>query len=1014
MKELSSGRYPRSWAALNDRNASVDSIRATLIDEFEAPGGSAARGYGPAAGDMQRARAYKPPKAGDVQVTDLPPPDKAKGGLPPGFSAQAQLPAGFSALPPGRQDPSIAAHTPQAETWKDTVKRYGDQVIQKLKDPELLAKGLGKVGEYGGRAVDAMLTPTGPLDPLNAIPNREKLIADVKAYLFEGGNLAGPEGTPGLKRPAKPAEAPKAVEAAKPAAEPLKATGTDPLGQSVTRTGAPPVELAPSELRPAAAGAATTPLHEIAAQNIRDFEAANAEPGFRQKLKNTADYAKTFFERADTAKAIIQRNQGNMNRMGAQAKEAMVPFQKFVRGLNPQEQMDMIEWLETPGQKRAKGLELNDEAQGFADTFKTWMQKYADKIKALPDKDQLAFRQDFVTHLYRDPKDSMAAINEYGAKKGSGYFTKGRIFDTYADAIRSGKALLTTDPMEIFSRYIENASRKIASWETLSDAKDNGLAVYRKHENAPAGWEPLKGETDGFGHQLYAPPGFSNVYNNWQSRAAQVMIPGTQVDIFDAAQRAATTATGIKLSLSAFHPALVAMESIVSGVADGITAAKNGHPISGIAKIASAPAKPFTGFYKGRQAQKAFLDDSYGDPVMQQVIQGLTDANYDFMHDKGLADEYRESKLPGFIKGWQRGVPVTAGGPIKMGIRAFNTIMEPTFQYYVPFLKNQAAMARMRTWLEAHPNATREEFADYGRVVESQQSDRMGEMNNDTNFLPATAKKMARAAMLSYSFTLGQAKNALGAAWDASRIPDRTYRAIKGTKPSTEEIWTDRLSYAVAAPLTIAFVSSVYQYFLGAGELPKDASDLLNPRTGGTDPATGKPERATLPSFTNAYRNIWEGNARGEAFNKLNPLWQTVWEATTNKDFAGQDIRDLNSPGATQLKQLGEFAGQQAYEPVGIQNTYAAKAGSKIGTVERMFGVRAAGRRDTDPEGFQKMMSYENAKDWFASAKMKLNQQRYQQGLGPLRIPYKTQQRIIQYHMKHPETDILQGYGGTQ
>jgi hypothetical protein len=60
------------------------------------------------------------------------------------------------------------------------------------------------------------------------------------------------------------------------------------------------------------------------------------------------------------------------------------------------------------------------------------------------------------------------------------------------------------------------------------------------------------------------------------------------------------------------------------------------------------------------------------------------------------------------------------------------------------------------------------------------------------------------------------------------------------------------------------------------------------------------------------------------------------------------------------------------------------------------------------------MMSYENAKDWFASAKMKLNQQRYQQGLGPLRIPYKTQQRIIQYHMKHPETDILQGYGGTQ
>jgi len=254
MKELSSGRYPRSWSKLNDPNASVDDIRATLIDEFEAPGGSAARGYGPAGGDMARARAYKPPKAGDVQVTDLPPPEaKPAASMPPGFSAappSAGLPQGFSAQPPGPQDPSIIARTPAPQSWTDTVKHYGDQVLQKLKDPELLAKGLGKVGEYGERAVDAMLTPAGPLDPLNAIPNREKLVQDVKAYLFEGGNVASLR----FEEPPKPAEAPQIAGAPKSVAEPLKATGTDPLGQSVTTAGPPPNEasIAARERLPAA------------------------------------------------------------------------------------------------------------------------------------------------------------------------------------------------------------------------------------------------------------------------------------------------------------------------------------------------------------------------------------------------------------------------------------------------------------------------------------------------------------------------------------------------------------------------------------------------------------------------------------------------------------------------------------------------------------------------------------------------------------------------------------------
>lgn len=1093
MKELSSGRYPKSWAALNDPNASTNSIRATLIDEFEAPGGSAAKGYGPAGGDMQRAMAYKPPKPGDVQKSDLPPPARpAAAGMPPGFSAQppsAGLPKGFSTQAPGPQDPSIMARTkpePTLSQSADTLQKGVNFLLDKV-PPKIM----NLIAEKGGNIVESLLTPTGPLDPVNLIPNREALAKDLRAYLFEGGNVGGPGGTPGLERPA---EAPKLAEAApaannvvtlKPWPRPMDASApvkgeinyevhqdgkpvgyvsgvikgnrltdftvqnaeqdmgkSNMLGTATARQALRALQVEHPEIkqiegerltggraaagqsgvkvkvplkepRAASAAAAATPLHEIAAQNIKAFEAANAEPGFRQKLKDASDYAKQYFDTSSQAKAIIQKNVGNMARMGAQAKEAMTKFGAFTRNLNPEEQISLLKWLQTPEKMKAKGFDLPPEAQEFANTFKDWMQKYKTKLEALPQTDQMNFRENFVTQLWRNPKDAMTAINDYGAKKGSNYFTKARVFEDYEAGIRAGKAPVTTDPMELFSRYIENASAKIASWESKNDARDRGLWVYRKPENAPEGWVPVKGERDAFGHEAYAPPGLATIFNNYGSIAAQWKIPGTNFDVLSAAQRAANATTGFKLSFSGFHAALETMESVFSGLADGITKIKNGNPIKGITALAKAPAKPFTSFINGRRAQHALLDGEFGSPEMQKIVQALTDANYDFMREGGLADEYRVSRMPGFIKGWQKGIPATTGGPLKMGIRAFETTMEPVFQYYVPWLKNQAAMDMMKTYLDAHPDLSAEDFAAYGRKVANIMDSRFGEMNKNNIFWPATAKKMAQTAAISWSFTLGQARQALGAAWDAARIPDKAISKARGTLPATEEIWTDRLSYAVAIGLGTSLIDSVYQY-LKTGQPPQSAQDLLNPRTGGTDPSTGQPERATLPNFANSYRNLWEGGVGQEAYNKIAPLWQTLIAVGSNKDWAGHNVRDLDASATKQLEQLGEFAASNLGSPITYGTVTGAKAGTHISSVERMFGVKAASMRDTAPEQFGKTMSYVHAKEWFDKSKMDLNQRRYTQGLGPLRVPYRTQQKIIQYHMQHPDTDIMQGYGGTQ
>lgn len=1010
-------KYKRSWAALNDPNVSADDLKKTLIDEFEAPGGSAAQGYGPAAGDLKRARAYVPPGE-EVKVSPLPAAKKpAPQGLPAGFSAQpptsklppssSKLPPGFSSQAPGRQDPSIVANTKQPE---DDSYFAPEKKVAKM----MMADPKGTLGKLGHGVVQMGKSALNDLAVFGDVAQGKASMTDpaTQARVMGAAGLTTGIQDEGL-HPVGKAE--KAALEAKPEA---KAAEVAPelkkaVGDGLTPAAQPSRPVTPTPESPQSAGAAATPLHEIAAQNTKDFEAATKAPGYKEQAVAGAKYAKGFFDDAESAKATIQKNLGNMNRMGAQAKEAMVPFTKFTRSLTPEEGIDMFEWLETPGQKRAKGLELSPEAHGFANTFKDWMQNYRKKIASIPGHEQQAFVDDFVTHLYKDSGDAQKAIADYGAKQGSAYFTKGRVFKTYADAIRSGKPLQTTDPMEVFSRYIENASKKVASWETISDAKEAGNLVYRKPENAPQGWVPLKGVRDGFGHDAYAPPGWASVYNNHTSRPASMTIPGTHIDVLGTLQTAANRTTGLKLTLSGFHPALATMEAVFSGMANGITKAKNGRPVAGLAEFAKAPFRPLTSYQAGRAAQRGFTDGEFGDATYQKLIQGLTDANYDFMRDRGLADEYRTSRLPGFIKGWQQGIPANAGGMLKTAGRAFDTIMEPTFQYYVPWLKNQAAMARMKTWLEAHPNASREELATYGRQVEMEQSHRMGEMNKDNLFMNATAKKMAQTAMLSYSFAIGQARNVLGAAYDASRVPDRAYRALKGTKPEMEEIWTDRMSYAIAIGLGTALVNSMYQYFFGSGDAPQSLSDLVTPRTGGTDPSTNKPERAVLPNFANAYKNVWEGGIGHEAYDKLAPLWQTLDQLAENKDFKSQPIRDPNDTVMTQLKQMGEFAGSNAL-PISIGSIGEAKEGSHINTLERMFGIRAAGRRDTDPENMQKIISYKDAEAWYEKRKSDINAKRARQGLGPVRVNHRQRTLLIDKYMKDPESDPLQTYGGTQ
>ena len=214
-----------------------------------------------------------------------------------------------------------------------------------------------------------------------------------------------------------------------------------------------------------AVGAARTPLHELVAHNIKTFEEQNKGPGFRKSLKAWATNARSYFSDKEAAKATISKSQGQEKRTAFQAKAAMKQFQGFANSLSMEDQLGLLNWIENPKSRAELGRELTPEASGFVNTFRDWMQTYQRKLQSLPQAEQMAFKEDFATHLWQRPDQFLNLIHQYGAKQGSNYFTKKRVFESYEEGIRAGLAPLTTDPMEIFTRYVENASKKVASWE---------------------------------------------------------------------------------------------------------------------------------------------------------------------------------------------------------------------------------------------------------------------------------------------------------------------------------------------------------------------------------------------------------------------------------------------------------------------------------------------------------------------------------------------------------------------
>ena len=276
----------------------------------------------------------------------------------------------------------------------------------------------------------------------------------------------------------------------------------------------------------------------------------------------------------------------------------------------------------------------------------------------------------------------------------------------------------------------------------------------------------------------------------------------------------------------------------------------------------------------------------------------------------------------------------------------------------------------------------------FARKASDTIDNRFGEMNQDNIFWQRWQKQLAQTSLLSYSYTLGSTRMGVGATRDAALFLPR---AAKGQKA-----WTVDLSYALALPIVIGTVGAAYQY-LRTGKAPSSVSDLFTPQTGATDPSTGKPERARIPSYMTTVFSLAK-DPSGELGNKFNPVWKNAYEAMTNKDWRGDVIGAKTSPLVDQMAKRFEHV-----LPRPIMFDQQSKGGSAIGGFERFLGVRPAGMDATDPEGLNKIMDRKDQQEAAVKALHDLNGKRAAKGLPPLRG------RGASEYIRHWQP----GYGGT-
>ena len=399
------------------------------------------------------------------------------------------------------------------------------------------------------------------------------------------------------------------------------------------------------------------------------------------------------------------------------------------------------------------------------------------------------------------------------------------------------------------------------------------------------------------------------------------------------------------------------------------------------------PFTPVTNVVRGRTLEHVYLGKAQGTPLMREITDLLTEAGG---RAKGMkhAPEYEYSAGGSYWDSFKHGTALMeakalgrefAAEPVKTAAlypfrqvgRILQTFAKPLFEYTIPKLKNGAFYDNMASWMEANPNATRPEQLKAARKIWDSIDNRFGETVQDNIFWNKTLKQALQLSLRSYSWTFGTIQEIGGGMKDLARRPT-------SISPKSEH-YSPKAAYVIALPIVYGTLNAVYQK-IKTGKDPESVGDLMRGgMTGGIAPGVGGrgevKERAMMPGYMKDVFG-WYHHPVQEAKNKMATLPRMVGETMTNKDWRDKPIRDENAPTPDQLRQYFEYV-YRSLGPISLkQMAKGQKTGSNITTGEALLGLRPSPPFLQDPEGYKRMKTGLNQRNWKSKEKADKKEQR--------------------------------------
>lgn len=680
-----------------------------------------------------------------------------------------------------------------------------------------------------------------------------------------------------------------------------------------------------------------------------------------------------FTPEATTARegeALIRQYSGRAARATDRDIEALAPHWGEI-GPRPQhEKEQLVDYIEG----RSAGATLFDpKLQPAADAIRRSYERVRMELESrtASGASKMGFIDDYYRHAYKPKAGEDPSV--FLAKVGNSMFTNKRSIPTIREARAHGYEPITEDPIEMTMRYVQNAEKYLAREDILERAKAQGMIAHSSTsgpgKNIPNGWKPIfnKGLVT-----YYAPDGFARVWNNFTSKG----FTGAMGDAYQPLQHTFNTITALELGLSGFHATTMANEGVVSEVARAVQQAYKGSPGAALKTLFKAPAAPYSLYKTGKNVEKSWLGTSPGTAHMQRIVD-LMETGGGRARPRLTSEEYKYSSAGSFWEAWQRGArgmdliadrqafrqgftPATKALFKNIG-RVAETVAYPIFEKYVPRLKNGAFYETMSTWLEHNPGATIREQQHAARIILDSVDNRFGEVIHDNIFWDRTLKQTASLMMRSYSWNMGTIREIGGGAKDLA----------------SGDFNSPRAAYAIALPIVFGAMNAVYQG-LKTGQAPEDMQDLVAPRTGGTDPATGLPERLAPVGYMKDVFG-WYDNPVQEASNKISTGPRLAADMLKGTDWKGQPIADPEASVPEHIKAYAQHVAG-AFVPISVKNQYERKKGSEIGRAEAFMGLRPAGRQYVDPEGYEGMKAKREKNEWKRKVRYDQRQESYYEG----------------------------------